>query len=711
MARTGQGLAVAITALTVSTGCWNDNYSRDWSFKPPSRPRGEAAPDDPAWIPRGIETTDGTTKTLEDTDYHMSIFGGPVAISIRKEAPGSPLVTDRATVRVDLRVGFDHGLPGLAELAAMGVLETPDGAGNQPALRTAVARLGGRVEAEVGAKWTRFTATVPSVNWQSALRAITDSVRRDTLTQRQFAAIQDQLVQRYLQEWRNNPLLSQVSQWLRHGERDRDAVLQAIEDRNLPEAALFRRRHFQPRGVAVGLWVPNSPKDPTFLLNQALAAMKAWQAGPVPPDAAAERTTGAPSGVRWIEGPGTRSEVALIVPLSPATPEWLTLIESLSMGGIGGRLGEFLAQRLGHEPVFQLHEMGNYNSRYVALVGTVPTDKVTDVWRAAKAAWQSLAARPPTGDQLLAGVQRARLRLQRRQDHPDAWFEAVGLGLMQRRTGGPIRDLLRVDKLAAQTIASAARKHGSRSIAMAVAGGTMPEQADPEFRKISGEIPEHTPSTDTTSTAADGKAEQFLRLAIQALGDRGQFQVFKGYRSKETWRTDDGLIATVDNLYRNRGHLARELRVLSTSIYTTIQDVKGTETVTGKPPRKLSAGESANLLSEAANHPIALLASYARGKTGFRYVGMRSLEGRRVALLQRTDTSKPRLRITIDAHTGLLRTIETTLHRSGVGLVQVRESYDDYRRLRGVRVPMHQVSSVDGQRTRESVSKSFEFLR
>ncbi|MEE2888528.1 MAG: hypothetical protein VX951_13945, partial [Planctomycetota bacterium] len=536
-------LLLLVTTSLVLSGCWNQNYSRDrWGFKPPTRPRSET-PNSPDWIPSGLETKDGDQTSVEDADYHLSILPGPIAISIRKDPPQSRLVTDRATIRIDLRVGYRHGLPGLAELAAIAILELPDGPRNQPDLQTLIAGFGGNIEAEVGANWTRFTATVPSVNWQKTLRVLTDRLRQTSLTQRQFNTVQDRLIRRYLLGWADSPLLSDVSQWTRYGDLDLNALIQAIEDRNLPEISLFHQRHYQPRGVAIGLWIPNSPKDPKVLFAQALPSLKDWQPGPIPPAGQATPAPPPPAGVRWTEGPGQQSEISLILPLSPATPETLTLMECLSMGGIGGRLGAQFEERIGQEPVLERREVGHYGQRYTLLTGTVPTDKVVALWNAAQAAWSSLASKPPIGEELLASARRARLRLLRRQDHPDSWFEAMGVGLMRRQTGGPVRDLARVDNITMQAAASAARQHVARSIAMVVSGGSIPKDAGPEFQKTSITIPDYNPTSTTQTPQASAKTQHFLNLAIQALGDRKQFGAFKGYRSVETWRDQEGLTA------------------------------------------------------------------------------------------------------------------------------------------------------------------------
>jgi hypothetical protein len=711
----GYALPLIVATGLVLTGCWNTSYALETvDFKPPTRPYTGATAEVPNWIPAQLNTTEGTATSEDDTDYHVALLPGPMAISIRKNPPQSHLVTDRATIRIDLRVGVYHGFPGLAELAAKGILDLSDGARNQPNLRSRIARLGGDIDAEVGAKWTRFTATVPATKWQEALRILAERLQRNSLTQRQFNEVQDGLIQHYLSDRVNSPLLNHVSQWIHHGSQGLSEVIQALEDRSLPEISLFQRRHYQPRGVAIGLWIPNSPKDPGVLLNKALIAVKDWQSGPVPPVGANERTPAAPAGVQWTENAAQNSEIALIIPLSPVSPESLTLMECLSMSGIGGRLGSLLMAKLGQDLVFQAAEIGNYNQRYSILTTMVPAKQVPILWEAAQEAWKSLASQPPIGQELLGSLQRARLRLQRRQDDPNAWFEAMGLSLMRGQAGGPVRDLARINTLTMQAIASTASKDMTRPIAMAVLGGEMPAVAGKDYQKVYRPIPDYNPITTSQTTEASAKSEKFLKLALQALGDRRQFQSIRGYRSVEAWTGPDNLSARVETKYQVPGQMSRELHILNTSIYSSVsgvkEGVKGEETV-GSNRRPLSSGEARDLLYEAASHPIVLIAQFVQGKTRFRYIGVRAFEGRQVALLERVDASKPRLRISIDAETGLLRTVETTLLRSGVGLVQVRESYDDYRRVNGVRTPMHRQSSVDGQQTTESVYQEFQFLR
>jgi hypothetical protein len=150
--------------------------------------------------------------------------------------------------------------------------------------------------------------------------------------------------------------------------------------------------------------------------------------------------------------------------------------------------------------------------------------------------------------------------------------------------------------------------------------------------------------------------------------------------------------------------------VLSTEIRTQIGGGKSEETVADET-RKLSAGEADALLGECARHPIALLAGVVRGELRFRFLGLRTRAGRRVALLERVDDSRPRLRIGIEVGSGLLRTVETVLRRPGVGLVQVLDGYDDYRSAGALRVPMHRVTTVDGGSGGvESTYEKFEIL-
>ncbi|MCB9888950.1 MAG: insulinase family protein [Planctomycetes bacterium] len=717
-----------LTALSLSS-CWRNDFAGDQRYAPPDRPRVGPAPR--AWIPgdqaktapgatppKGIQNSDNTKSVtppepvrepVDGEDLHTFALPGPVAINVRIAPPRSRLLAERAVVRIDLRAGFTNGLPGLAELVALAVSETADGAAGRPALNAVIQRLGGRLNIEVGAQWTTITAAVPAVSWEEALRAMVERIHQQPLSHAWLASLQDRLIKHKLSEWRIRPALSEADRWVRYGAGSREAIVHAIEDRNLPEVVLFQRRYYRPRNAAVGLWVPGAPKDATFLLERAKAAMIPWRQEPEAPMVGADRKYVPPGGVLWLEGEG-EPRVALIVPCSPQTPPSLILGECYSMDGIGGRLGELAAIELGFEPVFQVHELGNFNERFTVYECDLPAARVVKFWETAQAAWRSLGDRPPTGQELRAGLDRARLQLLQRQDHAESWFQATSLRLLRLEPGGPSHDLTALDKLTTPDIAATARQWAKAPLALVVVGGSMPADAPPTFRRGSAAIPSYSRAPQSETEGTEDKAKRYLDLAVKALGEPRLFRGIGGYVAVESLRDEDGLTVQMRTTFRFPDKLERTTEVLGSSISTKVDGTTGRESA-GQELRTLTAGEAVNLLHEASRNPVVLIAGYAQGTLRFRYVGQRSRYGRRVALLELIDDTHPRLRMTIDVQSGLPRSVETSSHRPGVGPVQERDYYDDYRRMRGIRVPMHRVSSIDTEPLGiEATFRSFEIL-
>ena len=691
-----RAIFVATFAL-LTAGCWSTNYSSDTSgLPPPDRPRVEDhVKEPPGWVGNPIP---GPTEMpgSEDGDCHTTVLDGPITIHLRKHAPRNRLLAERAVVRLDLPVGYDRKPIGLAEMTAMAVSETADGAGNRPSMRQAITRLGGDLTVEVGKTWTTFTCRVPSIDWEESLRAIVERLHRQPMTHANFADLQDRLIHANLTAWRESPLLSQAAAWLRHGDRPYNEIVEGVQDRNLAEVVLFQRRHYQPRGVSIGVWVPGAPDDPSFLLERAKGALVAWEKEPVP------RRVGAqsepilePSGVKWVEADG-KSRVALVLPLSDVSSETWTLIETLTMDGLGGRIGELLEKELERDLVFRVHEIGNYGDRYLILYAEVEPHEVVKLWTAAQTAWKSLGESPPLGGELGIALLRTRLRLLRRQDLPDAWLEAASLRRLQRKKGGPAGDLEELSRVSSSSLIETAKELSSKPIAMVVIGGGVPPDAPADFQKVEVEIPDYSRPTTADIEASEEKARPYLQVAMQALGETRHFTLFRGFELRETWRTGKDLETEVEvsTRFQTPDKLSRSSRFLGTEIVTDIQGTSGRERL-GDQTKKLETGEAAQILSEASRHPVALLSAYAQEKSRYRLIGTRTRRGRRGALLELIDATQSRLRITIDIESGLLRTVETTQRRPEIGLVQILDWYDDYRTQEGLRVPMHRLTTVD----------------
>jgi len=340
---------------------------------------------------------------------------------------------------------------------------------------------------------------------------------------------------------------------------------------------------------------------------------------------------------------------------------------------------------------------------------TVEPKTVPLVWKAVTEAWKSLGTAPPISSELAGAKARVRLRLARRQDQSDEWLDEAGT----RQDGsGPIRDLILLAELT--HVRSVARTWSETELAMVVDGGKMPDDAPSTFTKVLIKTPEYyNPNEDTPTLAKDTK--RILDLAVKAIGDRSTFAMWKGYEVAETWKGPKGLAVRVSTLCRPPNEVSRTVHVLGTRISTRVQqaegkELTGTETV-GDEKRELTDYEATSLRSEANRHPLALLAAWVQGKIEFRLIALRMRNGREVALFERADPKQSRLRISIETKSGLLRTVETIRHRAGTTPVLVRESYDDYRRLRAFRVPMHRITKVGGDKDGvDSVVQSFKVL-
>ena len=154
----------------------------------------------------------------------------------------------------------------------------------------------------------------------------------------------------------------------------------------------------------------------------------------------------------------------------------------------------------------------------------------------------------------------------------------------------------------------------------------------------------------------------------------------------------DGVEMTEETWFRMPARMRRIVKVLNTRIETVVSGDSGSERA-GQDTVRLTAGQAMNAWLEPARHPLTLLAEYTRGQTRYQLVSVRSIAGREMALLERLGANQLRLRLVIDAGSGLPRIVDSWEHRSGRGLMEVRESYDDYRTVDGLRIP-HRCQTV-----------------
>ncbi len=669
------GLLVA--GLLVAGGCWHGQIAKDDRLmRPPEPPIWSGPPS------QGVEAP--PPRIAVTRDLFTSVQPGPLVILVRRNPPRQTFIPNRSLVRIDVPAGHLTG-PAAANVLAHAVTDMPAAGG--PSLRDTIRKLGGELRARVGMERASFIATVPAKEWSDALRAMVDRLKRPSLTRAQLVRLKQEVTEQELVARELSPLLSLVGHLLRNSVADPNLTFNNIEDCALAQMALMYTKHYQP--MLIGLWVPGD-QDPVKLKNTALRVLSDWQAS----DSKAEPTPPAPSmpeGIHWAPGPGP-SRVALVLPVT-AKPELMMLQEVLSLGGVGGRLGRQLHKSLGYEPVFRAREVGSLRERFLVLETAVPPEQVLPIWRALSEARVSLIHVQPRGTELKVARDRVRLRLLTRQAEPDEWFDAAALRVLDRRSGGPAQDLAVLHRLVAKDVAEALPAFAKLTPAMVVLGGTPPEGTRIPITRANNILAKtRVQATQRSAAEREVAARKHLDRAVRAIGGAARLRLVTGFSSKARRRMKDGMEMTEETWFRMPARMRRIVRVLNTRIETVVSGDSGSEHA-GQDTVRLTAGQAMNAWLEPARHPLTLLAEYTRGQTRYQLVSVRSIAGREMALLERLAANQLRLRLVIDVGSGLPRIVESWEHRTGRGLLEVRESYDDYRTVDGLRIP-HRCQTV-----------------
>src|SRR5262249_48178806 len=150
----------------------------------------------------------------------------------------------------------------------------------------------------------------------------------------------------------------------------------------------------------------------------------------------------------------------------------------------------------------------------------------------------------------------------------------------------------------------------------------------------------------------------FLDLAVDKLGGRDLLARFNGFAGSCEVHAGNALVASDQIWYRDDGRLRRVRRVLATTLELTIEGATAIETSQDQQV-SLSRDEAAQVLSRASRHPLALVTAWLQGKARFKLVSVRRIDGREMAILELIDPTRDRLRLQIDAQSGLIRQVET----------------------------------------------------
>lgn len=685
---------LALVGSLVLGGCWATQIARESPSvtEPPTAAPAPAAADPGAPPPATDDDLPADAPgpmTLNDPEFEpeaaivLGMPGGLTGVARHVDQPPR----DLALIRLTLPAGARDGKPGLALLTAEVIADLAAESQGRPALRREIAALGGDLEVRVAATATTFAIAVSHRRWQEAVGALARAVRRAPASRDSIARIHARIARDYRERLRTVSVDALIERVLNGEAGEAQALLQKFEDHHAEDVQLFHRLHYEPRGAVIALWVPGAAPD--SVLANARSQLEPWTgAADVAPTVRQPPQT-LPEGIVWAIAAGP-SLATLLVPIPVGTDEravsGLLLLETLTAAGIDGRLGAELGQR--SMPVsLQTRVVGDGSRRYLALSTTIDADGVLPLWDAGLRSRRSLYNTPPRPEQLQEAVRHIRLRLLADDAEPQRWLD---LAVETILNGGGAVDvgatLRQLQKVAEVGVSEAARELLTQRSTMIVLGGEPAETARSTVALLDEPfLAEATAAVPLDEDVRRERAKPYVELALRAVGGQQRLQSVRGYAGRYQRQAALGPIVE-DTVWFDGARFRRLQQVLATRIETAVGADAGVERA-GKQSIDLSATERDSLLEGAARHPLLLLAAAARGESAFALISTRNVDDRELAVLERIDPARERLRVHIDAESGLLRVIETDEWRPEVGRVHLREEYSDYRTVEGIRVP------------------------
>lgn len=604
---------------------------------------------------------------------------------------------------------------GLAHLVAQVVVDAPVEQGARPSLRRAVENAGGELTIDAGPSTTTISFTVPADAWGPLVGQLVDAVRTPPRSVERVEAWRERAARELGDRWADDPLEQAVVR-VRSFEVDGlPRWLETVEDADLATVAAFHGRVYRPAGAVLAIAAPAAAEE---AFEQVRTDLSAWTEAsgrtallpdPIPSLAAA-------TGLYWSEAPpqpgAERARIAAVVELPPAVLKdaaagWL-LAELLVGSSVDGRIPTALAglatpreRRIGSEGP----------RRRLEWIAEIEPAAVIDVRTALQQAYAMLP-RARLGDQdIAAAAARARLQLMLDTSEPPRWAAAVTRNLLAGAPPdmmiGPDGKATRIDgadplRVLADALArpheidlEPALESAAEQGSLLVTLGT-----DLSWQQRFARMPDATlPEARRALTAAGlgeqiANAEELLDRAARAVGGRPALLGLHGYQTTSVTRTGRGPEAVERLWFRLDGNLRRVRTVLGTEIETVLGPQQGFETVAGERV-DLPEVERQAILDAAQRHPLALLATWARGATRYRHVSLRKVGGRSVAVLEQMSGTDGRLRVLVDVESGLIRAVIARVDL-GQGPVYVREEWRDHREAgRGLRAPHHKTTLID----------------
>lgn len=661
-------------------------------------PAGQPAPVEPGAKPAAAGPTPQETAAMasvlaREGLVRASLPNGMLAVLASQELATAGL----AEVQMGLFAGARNGRPGIADLAAELLVSAGNPLTGRVSLRQWAESVGGTVNVDVGPLTTWVGVRVPASEWQSGLDALAASLQESTASRTQLERLRLALVQRDTEFLIRDPVGALASRFLL-GDLGMAAHVVDLLERDVSDAILFQARHYRPDRTVISV---RSGADMTAAGKAALEAFGSWRGANTTPDPEfGPHPRKLPDGLFWAPG-GTVSRLVLMFPLpEPLGEEDVAqhvLQACVTLDGIGGRLERLQIEAGMGAVAWESRVVYGAESSAVVLSAIVAPEQAVALAALARRARESLQLLPPNSSELALAASRAQLSLR-----------AHDRGGLRRLRAQVVRGLgnTALDDLSARAAAmnSASSREWTASIANLVAqplcaivlGGTPPEGA--AYIPFDILPPVAAPPAQDAAAAAAGtkptEADGILQNAISQVGGAERLVRMVGYESRTMRSAVNAPDVREFVLWRKDGVIVRKRNAMGTEVVTEVSGEKAVERV-GENAVELPAVEALACRRQAARHPVALLAAAASGTLELRTTATRNDNGRRIVVLEATGTTFDRLRMHVDATSGLPLVVESWDTDPNGSPTFLREEWSDWRQCGGIRVPFHCVTDID----------------
>ncbi|MFO0314092.1 MAG: hypothetical protein ACK539_12805 [Planctomycetota bacterium] len=674
------------------------------------------------------------------------------ATAVVQQAPGGPA----ALLQLGVAAGTLLLAPGAAELALHVVAEAGDAANGRASLRRQIEQLGGVLQTHVGPLSSWLDVRVEADRWPEAVQAVAAALAAPPPTRAEFEHVRRELVAARTAALGNDPA-GAMARLLLLGERDVDAYLRALVDRDASDAANFLARGWRPELTTVVLVGPAEPAAALAALDAAdRASVGSWRSSSEPsPLPVLDRRFD--SGLWWSPASDAAAaaapcRLAVVIPLpasgEPTAADELLALGCLTLEGLGGRMARVFADRGLERVEWRATTTATADATALVLRTEAASDQVGAIWRALTAARTSLQSVPPSPAEIAQAQTHApvlaRLPLlddgdrARRLRGDTAGINAIDVRLAELgglADAGP--DMLRqgVDRLLARPFACVVvggaiasdvpgvlAFRALPSTAEAPAGSPLalptlpvapiapiaPPPIAPDNAAgttAAGATPVAAPNNLPAGGEAPARTQPWLDQAATAAGGPAALRRLQGWHSRAVSRHGRSPELLDDQRWRGDGALTRTRTVLGQDLVTTIVGDAGTERL-GETVKELDAAAIAAARHEMRRHPLALLAAHVRGEMTFRTVSTRDAGDRKLAVLETADGGFERLRLHIDVESHLVRAVESWATMPDGSVVHLHEAWQDYRAVGVLRAPFHRLTTQDDNADRTATSWS-----